>query len=431
MSKKKKPSARGIALDVLAEVLHHKRPLDDTFEKHPDLGSLESRDRGFARNLVAVMIRRLGQIDDIISQCLERPLQRRAMGTKDILRLGIAQLLFLKTPPHAAVSTSVDLAVERDQAPYKKLINGVLRRVGREGEVMLAEQDEVWLNTPDWLFESWMETYGEEVAREFITAQMNEAPLDITPKGDPQAQAEALEATVLPTGTLRRESGGKITELPGFDEGLWWIQDTAATLPMKLLGDVKGQEVLDLCAAPGGKTAQLAAAGAQVTALDRSKARLLRLRSNMTRLKLEVQIVTTDASKWHTDKPFDKVLVDAPCSATGTLRRNPDVARLKGPEDMEKLVDLQTRILTNCAHMVKSGGLLVYCTCSLQKEEGQDQIEIFLENNKDFSRVPVEASEIGGLSEVITEEGDIRTLPSHMADQGGMDGFYIARLKKD
>ncbi|MCW9036159.1 MAG: 16S rRNA (cytosine(967)-C(5))-methyltransferase RsmB [Rhodospirillales bacterium] len=431
MSKKRKPSARGIALDVLADVLHRKQSLDETFDRHPDLDALETRDRGFARNLVSVMVRRLGQIDDIISQCLDTPLQRRAMETKDILRLGIAQLLFLKTPAHAAVATSVDLAAERGQVPYKKLINAVLRRVGREGETMLAEQDEAWLNTPDWLWESWMETYGEDVGRAFVVAQMNEAPLDISVKGDPKEMAETLEATVLPTGSLRRESGGNITGLPGFDDGTWWVQDAGATLPAKLFGDVEGKEILDLCAAPGGKTAQLAVAGANVTAMDRSKPRLKRLQSNMSRLNLKVDVVTADGSKWETKKPFDGVLVDAPCSATGTLRRHPDVARLKGPEDLEKLIGLQGRILDNVAHMVKPGGTLVYCTCSLQQEECQDQVEIFLANNSDFSRVPVQASEIGEWAEVITPEGDIRSLPSHLEGQGGVDGFYVARLKRD
>ena len=418
-------SARAVALELLDAVLRDKRALDDALVDHAGLAALERRDRAFARLLVATVLRRLGQLDDLIGRCLDRPLSRRAARTRDILRLGAAQLLFIETPAHAAVDTAVALA----DGPHKKLVNAVLRRLARDGAGWRDGQDAGRLNTPDWLWDSWVAAHGESATRAIAAAHLREPPLDITVKGDAAALAESLDAEILPTGSLRRPGFGAVTELPGFADGHWWVQDAAAALPARLLGDVRGRAVIDLCAAPGGKTAQLAAGGARVIALDRSKARLARLRENLRRLHLDARVVAADACDWRPDTPADFVLLDAPCSATGTIRRHPDVARLKSAGDVARLAALQDRLLDAALDMLAPGGVLVYAACSLQPEEGPDRIAAALARRADIHRVPILASEIGGAGELISADGDLRTLPRHWDDRGGMDGFFAARLK--
>lgn len=422
--------SREVALDLIEAVLAKRRLLDEAFDAVAGLGKMDERDRAFARALAATTLRRLGQIDDLLGRCLEHPLPVKAGRVRDVLRLGVAQLLFLGTPAHAAIDTSVEILKGTQLAGFAGLVNAVLRRLDREGRDWLAQQDVPRLNTPAWMWRSWVAAYGEEQARAIALANLTEAATDITVTGDPTLWADRLEARLMPTGSLRRAGHGDIARLSGFDEGVWWVQDMAAALPVRLLGEVKGQRVADLCAAPGGKAMQLAAAGALVTALDRSAARLGRFRENLARLGLEASIIEADATIWTPPSAFDAVLVDAPCSATGTLRRHPDGLCLKQPADVLKLAGLQARLLKAAAAMVKPGGLLVYCVCSLEPEEGLAQIESFLAAGAPFARLPVEADEVGGLAELITPAGDLRTLPCHLAEEGGMDAFFAARLKR-
>ncbi len=421
-------SARAVALELLDAVLRGRRALDEALADHAGMAALERRDRAFARLLVATVLRRLGQIDDLIGRCIERRLSRRAWRTRDILRLGAAQLLFIETPAHAAVDTAVALADE----PHKKLVNAVLRRLARDGAAWRDGQDAARLNTPDWLWDSWVAAHGESATRAIAAAHLREPPLDITAKGttgDARALAKVLDAEILPTGSLRRAGLGAVTELPGFADGQWWVQDAAAAMPARLLGDVKRRAVIELCAAPGGKTAQLAAGGARVIALDRSKARLARLRENLHRLRLDARVIAADACVWRPDAPADAVLLDAPCSATGTIRRHPDVARLKTPDDVARLAALQERLLDAALDMLAPGGVLVYAACSLQPEEGPERSAALLARRGDIHRVPILASELGGAGELISADGDLRALPHHWDDRGGMDGFFAARLK--
>ena len=422
---------RAAALDLLDSVLAGKRPLDEALDTHPRLDRLDARDRAFARMLAATTLRRLGQIDDLLDRCLEKPLTGKARPALDLLRLGTCQLVFLGTPPHAAVSTAVDLAEARRLGPYKKLVNAVLRRIAREGAAMAATQDAARLTTPDWLWQSWSKTYGEATCRAIAEAHLKEAPLDLTVKNDPVGWAATLGATLLPTGSLRLAEGrGTIQDLPGFGEGAWWVQDAAAALPARLLGPVDGKRVLDLCAAPGGKTAQLAAAGARVTAVDRSTKRLHRLTGNLMRLGLSAATVAADAATWRPTTPADAALVDAPCSATGTIRRHPDIPRLKGPDDVAAMATLQVRLLTAAVDMVRPGGILVYCVCSLQPEEGPAVVRKVLESGVPVEPVPILAAEVGGLDQLLDREGRLRTLPCHLPGAGGLDGFFIARLRR-
>ncbi|MFM2041887.1 MAG: ribosomal small subunit methyltransferase [Pseudomonadota bacterium] len=423
-------AARAAALDLIEAVLTRHIPFDDALDAHKGIKALEPRDRAFVRALAATVFRRLGQIDALIQASLDKPGDQLKAPVQDLLRLGVAQLLFLDTAPHAAVDTTVELAVSRRQTPYKGLINAILRRLSREGREMVAAQDAGRLNTPDWLWLAWRKAFGTGATRAIVEAHLSEAPLDITVKGDPSAWAERLEAELLPTGTLRRKAGGNVTELPGFADGEWWVQDAAAAMPARLFGDLAGKVVYDLCAAPGGKTAQLAAAGARVTAVDRSDRRLERLRDNLARLGLTAETVVGDAGTWAPTAPADAVLLDAPCSATGTIRRHPDVARLKGPEDVEKLARVQARLLNRAVDMVRPGGLIVYGTCSLQPEEGEAQVDALLSRRRDLERVPVDPAEVGGLSALVTPTGDLRATPGVLIDRGGMDGFFITRLRR-
>jgi len=349
---------------------------------------------------------------------------------QDILRLGVAQLLFLRTPPHAAVATSVDLAQSRGFVSHKGLVNAVLRRLSIEGPERIETQDAPRLNTPDWLWQSWSRAYGEPTARAIATAHLKEAPLDLSLRNDAETWRAALEGVLLPTGTLRRAAGGALATLPGYAEGAWWVQDAAAALPARLFGDVADRDVIDLCAAPGGKTAQLATAGARVTAVDRSPRRLERLAANVKRLDLAVEAVGADALTWRPPRPAEAVLLDAPCSTTGAIRRHPDVPHLKSPEDVARLSMVQENLLLAAIDMLRPGGTLVYCTCSLEAAEGPERIESLLQSGAPVVRIGIEPDEIGAESEWITPEGDLRTLPCHFHAYDGIDGFYCARLVK-
>jgi 16S rRNA (cytosine967-C5)-methyltransferase len=429
--KSQAPTARNVALDLIGAVLRRRRPLDDAIEDNPAMHELAGRDRAFARLLVATVLRRLGQIDALIADCLSVPLAPRAATVHDILRLGIAQLLFLRTPPHAAVATSVDIAHSRGYLSHKGLVNAVLRRLSIEGAARIDQQNVTRLNTPDWLWQSWSRAYGEPIARAIAASHLKEAPLDLTLRNDAEAWCVKLQGILLPTGTLRRAAGGSLVTLPGYAEGAWWVQDAGAALPARLFGFLGGCEVVDLCAAPGGKTAQLAAAGARVTAVDRSTRRLERLVANLQRLALPIEAVAADALSWRPPRPVDAVLLDAPCSTTGAIRRHPDVPHLKVPDDVARLAVVQDNLLRAAIDMLRPGGILIYCTCSLEPEEGPERIAGLLGAGAPVTRRAIDPNEIGVQPEWITVEGDLRTLPCHFDEYDGIDGFFCARLVKD
>lgn len=422
-------AARAAALIILRAVLDEQRPLDEVLAAEltqgRSLARLSPRDRAFARLLVTTVLRRLGQIDAALARCLDRPLARGARPARLPLRLLAAQLLFLDTPAHAAVDGAVRQV--RRLGRLSGLVNAVGRRLAREGADILAGQDAVRLNCPNWLWLAWSESYGEATTRDMVAAMLDEPALHFTVREAPEAWAEPLQAKILPTGTLARSGGGRIEELPGYRDGAWWVQDAGAALPSRLLGDVAGRPVLDLCAAPGGKTAQLAAAGARVTAVDISPARLRRVSDNLARLGLEADLVEADVAEWRPTASADAILLDAPCSSTGTVRRHPDVWRLKAPGDVTHMAEIQDRLLDAAAAMLAPGGRLVYCTCSLQDAEGPQRVAALLARNPGLARQPVRAEELPGLVEAITPEGDVRTLPHYLC---GMDGFYIARLTR-
>jgi 16S rRNA (cytosine967-C5)-methyltransferase len=432
-------AARRIAADIIDGVLHKHRTLDDQLDgsgAHPGLKTLADRDRALMRRMVATVLRRLGTLGHVLSRLLDKGIPSDAPRAQSALLIGAAQILWMDVPDHAAVDLSVRLVQsDRRAARYAGLVNAVLRRCAREGQALVEEVAAQSLDLPPWLLARWIAHYGEVTARAMALALAHEPSLDLSVKSDAAQWASRLHGETLPTGTVRMLLHGSVTMLPGFTEGQWWVQDAAAALPARLFGDLKGKSIADLCAAPGGKTAQLAHAGARVTAVDRSPARVARLRENLNRLSLQADTVVADAAEWAgSAEGFDGILIDAPCTSTGTIRRHPDVAWLRQESDITALSALQQRLLRKSLSLLKPGGLLIYCTCSLEPEEGEQAVARLLADEASLRRVPISASEVAGLAETLTAEGDLRTLPSHLphADPklGGLDGFYAARLVK-
>ena len=404
---------RDAALTLVSAVLDRHRPLDEALDTLP---AMAGRDRAAAHRLAAAVLRRLGSLDAVLEPYL---VKAPPMPVRHVLRLGAAGLLLLDTPAHAAVATAVALARARGLAPFAGLVNAVLRRLAAAGPAALEGLDGPRLDTPSWLWTAW----GAD-ARAIATAHQTEATLDLTVAPGATPPPGGLH---LPTGSWRYPAGTRVTELAGFAEGAFWVQDTAAVLPARLLAPNAGARVLDLCAAPGGKTAQLAAAGARVTAVERDPVRLSRMRDNLARLHVDAELVRADALTWPPAFLADAVLLDAPCSATGTIRRHPDVPHLKRPRDIPPLVAQQDRLLDAACAAVRPGGRLIYAVCSLQPEEGPARAAAAC------ARLPlavdrVRADELPGLTGAITPQGWVRTTPAMWATEGGMDGFFMARF---
>lgn len=419
-------------------VLRGRDPAAATLDTIQTDSPLEPRDLALARNIAATTLRRRGALGDAIAACLDRPGLPKAGPIEAILLTAACQILLLDTPSHSAVDLAVRLANANPKTRhFRGLVNAVLRTLDRRKDA-LALPSVSTSDTPDWLAARWEAAYGPETVRAIQERHALPPPLDLTVKGDAEAWAERLGGIALPTGSIRLAARGRIDALQGYGDGAWWVQDAAASLPVQLLGNVAGQRVADLCAAPGGKTAQLAAAGADVAAVDRSAERLEILRANLKRLGLTAEIIEADLMTWTPAALFDAVLLDAPCSATGTIRRHPEIAWLRKPSDIDTLATLQRDLLNRVIDMLRPGGLVVYATCSLEPEEGEAQIARLLETRTGMKRVPITPDEIGGQSEMITADGDLRTLPSHLnitAPDGmdvpsGLDGFFAARLKR-
>jgi 16S rRNA (cytosine967-C5)-methyltransferase len=397
---------RTFAYRALRQVLEAGQMTDEALNESR-LAALPTRDRGFVRTLLMAALRDYGRIKKLLWPWLKSP---EAMPPEvwAMLVLGAAQLLVLKTPPHAAVNETLELAVREGMGGFKGLLNAILRRIDREGH---AAFDKIPLteNYPLWLRNSWKDFQGSEKWYEILSA---EPPLDITVPSDISEWAEKLGGEVITPQTVRIAKSGDVTKLPGFDDGAWWVQDVAAAMPVAMLGDIKDLDVLDLCAAPGGKTMQLLAGGANVTAVDSSAQRIISLNENLRRMKMTATVQAADVMRYEPAAQFDVVLLDAPCSATGTLRRHPEILLHRRAEDITRLAALQAQMLARGADWVKPGGRLLYAVCSLQPPEGEAQIEKFLAEHQNF-----------------TANGNhLRITPTQFA--GGADGFFAAVLVK-
>lgn len=417
--------ARAAALTLLESALDRRGGFDEAAAR-PDFLKRPVSERAFARALAMAAIRNLGRIDRSLDGRLER---RPNAAVWSLLRIGAAQLFFMDTPDFAAVSTTVKLAERDDRArPFKGLVNGVLRGLARDG---LAETPPE-ANAPDWIVQRWKANYGEAAARDIARSVVREPPTDLSllRAADAERLAVDLEAEILPGGSLRTKRRGDPAGWPHFDEGLWWVQDAAAAVPVRAIAPRSGETVVDLCAAPGGKTLQIAAAGAATTAVDRSATRLRRLSENLARTNLKAEVIAADAEAWADDRRFDAVLLDAPCTATGTFRRNPDVLWATRPGDIAKLADVQHRLLDAAAERVAPGGRLVYCVCSLEREEGETQILAFLKRRPDFALARLDPAACGAPEESLAPEGWLRILPCFWETRGGLDGFFVARMDR-
>lgn len=427
-------SARHLAVLVLQRIVKKAQSFDEAWGAESGrMGWLSPADERLARAVVTVTLRHHGVLDHQLGLFLTKPLPSSADFVKMALLSAAAQILFLDVPAFAVVHETVELVGKQSRyAHFKGLVNAVLRRFSSLTPVDLAG-DALDHNTPVWLRERWVRRFSEPTARKIAEAHRHEAFLDVSFADAKDPLITSLGGMLLPHGTMRFKDGRALPSLEGFDEGRFWAQDAASRLPVHLLGDVRGLTVLDVCAAPGGKTAQLLAAGAVVTALERSPVRFERLRSNLDRLKMNATLLLADALRYETDQLYDVVLLDAPCSATGTLRRHPDVAFVKSERDIQALARQQAQLLERTARWVKPGGFLIFCTCSLEMEETEDQIQRFLVAAPLFKRVPYSADELSFLPEALTKLGDIQTLPCHFdfedARLSGVGGFFVSRLQ--
>ncbi|MCO5064537.1 MAG: methyltransferase domain-containing protein [Rhizobiaceae bacterium] len=432
--------ARMAAARLLAAVIDAHTSLDgltDHDHGHPQFRALDMRDRALVRAILNAALRHRVTIAELIAARLERPLPGNASALQHILHVGAAQILFLDVPDSAAVDLAVSHAKSDPRTTrFANLVNAVLREIARRKEralpAVLARTDDA----PDWFRQRLADAYGPEKAGRILAMHRVEAPLDLTVKSDAQGWAQRLGGIALPTGSVRiGKLGGPVTDLPGFAEGEWWVQDTAASLPARLLVDVAGLEVADLCAAPGGKTAQLALAGAKVTAVDTSRNRLRRLEANFARLGLSANMVEADIASWKPGATFDAILLDAPCSSTGTVRRHPDVPWTKTEADIAKLAGVQRRLLDAALDLLKPDGRIVFSNCSLDPLEGEELVAALLRDRADAIRAdPVEPGEFDWSDAFRTAEGWLRTAPADL-DLGdpalsGMDGFFAARFRR-
>ena len=420
-------SSRRLAAFAVKEVVENRIALEQVLAGQPDYRALEARDRAFVRLIAATTFRRMGQIEAALKPFVKKKPPKLVYAA---LQTAAAQILFLGTPPHAAVGETVAMLKSRGSSKgFANMANAVLRRVAEQGPALSGALPPK-ANIPGWIRGGWEREFGRHAGRKLAAQLMRDPVLDLSVKSDAAGWAEKLGGQVIGASTVRLDKIGDVTALEGFKDGEWWAQDIAASLPAQILGDVKGKRVLDLCAAPGGKSMQLAAQGAIVTAVDKSEGRLGRVMQNLKRTKLSVDVHCADALEFEPKQAdYDIVLLDAPCSATGTFRRHPDVLYNRSPKDVANLVRLQDKLLARAAHYVRPGGQLLYCTCSLQTEEGAPRITKFLQSLPDFRLIPILA--ISGLSlpETAFLGGYVRSIPYFLDEKGGMDGFFIALLE--
>jgi 16S rRNA (cytosine967-C5)-methyltransferase len=425
-------AARAVAAKILSAVVGQKTPLDGMIDEqhgNPAFRQLSPADRALVRAMLNSCLRHLTWIDAIFDSFLDKPLPEGARHLHHILAIAAAQILFLDIPDHSAVDLAVEQA-RRDprSSRFANLVNALLRRLVREKETVLEGPRKRVPVFPEWFQDRLEKVYGPDTAWEIGGSFLELAPIDLTVKADPQHWAQVLGGTVLPTGSVRLEKfDGSVADLEGFADGAWWVQDAAAAIPARLMGDISGKRVADLCAAPGGKTAQLIVQGGHVTAVEQSASRIKRLQSNLDRLRLKADVKQSRLEDFAPDELFDAILLDAPCSSTGTIRRHPDVVWTKGPADVEKLADVQYRLLESVLTLLQPGGRIVFSNCSLDPLEGEDLVEKFLAAHPEIERVAISRKDWPGLETAINGRGEFRTTPAML---GGMDGFFAVVLRR-
>ncbi len=421
--------ARLAATQLLHAVLFDRRLLSDALmgDTSP-IARLSPPDRARAQSLATGVLRHLHRLDAVLDTYLEKPPPPKVRNT---LRVAAYELLAEGGAAYGVVDAAVEIVRGSPKSgKLAGLVNAVARKVVKNGAEIWAVQTPQAL--PSWLAKPVAKNFGKETIPRIEAAHQAGAPIDLTMRAPSEAAewAGRLHGEVLPNGSLRLLGRPQITGLPGFETGDWWVQDAAAAMPAQLMGNVDGLDVLDLCAAPGGKTMQLAAAGANVTALDISEARMVRVDENLTRTRLKADLVIADALTWQPGRLFDAILLDAPCSATGTIRRHPDLPFVKSGADMSGLFQLQADMIDAALALLKPGGRLVYGTCSLLPREGESQVKLALERHAGLLIEDVDPTEVGLEAEWRAPGGGIRLRPDYWGDRGGMDGFYLAAMRK-
>lgn len=428
-----KPDPAGLKLRLVAAQRLKSVLAGDNFSPLTAAELADGRDRALANRLITTALRRQGQLNFIIHTLLDKGMPGKSGSFEAVLRLSLAQLVFL---PDLGAHSALFLAVEATKRdPKARHLSGLMNAVLRNAQANSAKfgmlSDDLLI--PDTFGDTWLEAYGEAAINGFSTALLAGAPLDLTLKTDDAELIDALGAEKVMADTVRIDQRDRPVEaLPGFAEGLWWVQDTASAIPARLLGAKAGGRVLDLCAAPGGKTAQLVKAGYRVTALDSDASRMERLKQNLARLDYTAETVVADAGNYAPVSPFDGVLLDAPCSATGTFRRHPEVIWHRSVGDVAGRVRLQRALLANAFRCLEAGGVLVYCVCSLEPAEGEGQVEWALDTLPGLELWPVTVEELPGLAAAVTARGLVRTHPGMAPGgrAGGMDGFFVARFRR-
>ena len=417
------------AIEILVKILENNKPLDNAFEestkKSSHFSKLINEDRSFCRLIISTTLRNLISIDYLLTKFLSKPLNKTPLKVLMILRINVAQSFFLKTPDHAVVNTSVELSGKK----WKGLVNGVSREILRnkdKAKKYLNESDKV----PNWLLKRWKRDWSKNY-KDIFKGHLNlNPPIDLYVKNNANYWARKLNGKKLGNNCVRLFTPGLITNLEGYELGEWWIQDYSSQIPVSLLEIQNNDDVLDLCAAPGGKTAQLISLGAKVTSIDNNKKRLFRLEQNLKRLNYKAIIRNTDIRNFSTQKTWSKIILDAPCSSTGTLRKNPEIMYQKKESDIVSLSKLQSDLLDTAWDLLKEDGTLIYCTCSLEKEEGENQIESFIKRKKNSLLDEINTSEIDKKLNVSNQNKWLRIFPNSLNYKGGNDGFFIARIKK-
>ena len=417
------------AIEILVKILENNKPLDNAFEestkKSSHFSKLINEDKSFCRLLISTTLRNLISIDYLLTKFLSKPLNKTPLKVLMILRINVAQSFFLKTPDHAVVNTAVELCGKK----WKGLVNGVSREILRnkdKAKKYLNESDKV----PNWLLRRWKRDWGKNYD-EIVTGHLNlNPPIDLYVKDNTNYWARKLNGKKLGNNSIRLFTPGLISNLEGYEQGEWWIQDYSSQIPVSLLEIQNNDDVLDLCAAPGGKTAQLISLGAKVTSIDNNKKRLFRLEQNLKRLNYKAIIKNKDIRNFSTQKTWSKIILDAPCSSTGTLRKNPEIMHQKKDSDIVSLSKLQSDLLDAAWDLLKEGGTLLYCTCSLEKEEGEHQIENFIKRKKNSLLDKINNNEINKKLNVSNQNKWLRIFPNSLNYEGGNDGFFIARIKK-
>ena len=417
---------RTVTLEIANEFTCGKTPLNEVIENfyNTKVAKEIKNKRSETKFILSALCRRLFEIDNIIDQLTDKNISPRNVMVRNCIRIALIELIDLDRPAYAVINSWVEIAKNKKRLMhFSKLINAILRKFlknNTKSNLNIAKK------IPGWLWNSWSNTYGKIEANKIIEASLTEPPLDIS-YVDQENNFLQLQNTL--PGSFRLKNPGKINEIEGFKEGRWWVQDVGATIPVNILGDINNKEVLDLCSAPGGKTMQMLAKGANVTCIEISKKRIDTMQENFHRTQLKPEIICADILKWTSNKKYDFILLDAPCSATGTIRKNPDLIHIKEHHDLKKNIQLQKLLLQRAINFLSSTGVLVYCVCSLEIEEGEDQIEAFLAENDAISLMPIDEKEFPEYKHFIEPRGYLRTLP-HLQVDGGIDGFFISKLYK-